>query len=102
MRRPRLPAGTSSAFHAPAVRAAAGGPSSSRAPQSRQAMASGRTGRSTDALDLAPGARIADRYVVERALAKGSMGAVRVTLDERMHARVAHVAWFGRALGTWP
>ncbi|MCO5170024.1 MAG: bifunctional serine/threonine-protein kinase/formylglycine-generating enzyme family protein [Planctomycetes bacterium] len=40
-------------------------------------------------MDVAPGSRIADRYVVERALAQGGMGAVFVARDERLGARVA-------------
>lgn len=40
-------------------------------------------------MDLTAGTRIADRYVIERALAKGGMGAVFVARDERMGALVA-------------
>lgn len=37
-------------------------------------------------MDVGPGTRVGDRYVVERALAKGGMGAVFVARDERILA----------------
>src|SRR5687768_6087814 len=40
-------------------------------------------------MEVAAGVRIADRYVIERALGKGGMGAVFVARDERMLTRVA-------------
>lgn len=40
-------------------------------------------------MEVIAGTRIADRYVIERALAKGGMGAVFVAFDEQMGVKVA-------------
>ncbi len=40
-------------------------------------------------MEVMPGTRVAERYVVERALARGGMGAVFVAHDEQMGVRVA-------------
>jgi serine/threonine protein kinase len=40
-------------------------------------------------VDLTPGTRVADRYVIDRPLAKGGVGTVYVALDERLRVRVA-------------